>query len=150
MNTLDSCPPDTNTPSPQIPRTRSRSMSDTENQSAVQTEPEEDRQDDFVMINVRMQNGNVTKFRMRGGSPMLLLMEAFCVRHGLLRDQIRFLYDGMRVRDDETPDVLDMEDEDTVDAMLFQVGGGVITLHTLIHHDSVCGVLHASMCAHIQ
>ena len=125
-------------------------MSDTENQSAVQTEPEEDRQDDFVMINVRMQNGNVTKFRMRGGSPMLLLMEAFCVRHGLLRDQIRFLYDGMRVRDDETPDVLDMEDEDTVDAMLFQVGGGAITLHTLIHHDSVCGVLHASMCAHIQ
>ena len=98
-------------------------MSDTENQSAVQTEPEEDRQDDFVMINVRMQNGNVTKFRMRGGNPMLLLMEAFCVRHGLLRDQIRFLYDGMRVRDDETPDVLDMEDEDTVDAMLFQVGG---------------------------
>ena len=98
-------------------------MSDTENQSAVQTEPEEDRQDDFVMINVRMQNGSVTKFRMRGGSPMFKLMEAFCARHNLLRDQIRFLYDGVRVRDDETPDSLDMDDEDTVDVFLFQVGG---------------------------
>lgn len=98
-------------------------MSDTENQSAVQTEPEEDRQDDFVMINVRMQNGSVTKFRMRGGSPMLKLMEAFCARHNLLRDQIRFLYDGVRVRDDETPDSLDMDGEDTVDVFLFQVGG---------------------------
>ena len=98
-------------------------MSDTENQSAVQTEPEEDRQVDFVMINVRMQNGSVTKFRMRGGSPMLKLMEAFCARHNLLRDQIRFLYDGVRVRDDETADSLDMDDEDTVDVFLLQVGG---------------------------
>ena len=50
-------------------------------------------------------------------------MEAFCARHNLLRDQIRFLYDGVRVRDDETPDALDMDDEDTVDVFLFQVGG---------------------------
>jgi hypothetical protein len=29
----------------------------------------------------------------------------------------------VRVRDDETPDSLDMDDEDTVDVFLFQVGG---------------------------
>jgi hypothetical protein len=29
-----------------------------------------------------------------------------------------------RLRDTQTPDELDMEDDDVIDAMLFQVGGG--------------------------
>ena len=38
-------------------------------------------------------------------------------------DQIRFLFDGNRLRDNQTPDELEMEDDDVIDAMLFQVGG---------------------------
>ena len=36
-------------------------------------------------------------------------------------DQIRFLFDGQRLRENHTPDELDMEDDDVIDAMLFQV-----------------------------
>jgi small ubiquitin-related modifier len=38
-------------------------------------------------------------------------------------DQIRFLFDGNRLRENQTPDELEMEDDDVIDAMLFQVGG---------------------------
>ena len=37
---------------------------------------------------------------------------------------VRFVYDGTRVQPDMTPDDLDMEDGDTIDAFLEQVGGG--------------------------
>ena len=50
-------------------------------------------------------------------------MEAYCVRQSLQMDQIRFLFDGNRLRENQTPDELEMEDDDAIDAMLFQVGG---------------------------
>jgi small ubiquitin-related modifier len=51
------------------------------------------------------------------------LMEAYCARQSLQMDQIRFLFDGNRLRENQTPDELEMEDDDVIDAMLFQVGG---------------------------
>ena len=50
-------------------------------------------------------------------------MEAYCARQSLRRDQIRFLFDGGRLGDNQTPHELEMEDDDVIDAMLFQVGG---------------------------
>ncbi|PIA25796.1 hypothetical protein AQUCO_10800045v1 [Aquilegia coerulea] len=40
-------------------------------------------------------------------------------------NSIAFLFDGRRLRADQTPDELEMEDGDEIDAMLHQTGGGL-------------------------
>lgn len=44
--------------------------------------------------------------------------------------RVRFVFDGNRLHGDHTPDELEMEDDDVIDAMLFQVGFGIFGLHT--------------------
>ena len=62
-------------------------------------------------------------FKIKKKTQLMKLMEAYCARQSLQMDQIRFLFDGNRLRDTQTPDELDMEDDDVIDAvaMLFQV-----------------------------
>ena len=69
-------------------------------------------------------------------------MEAYCSRQGLPVNQVRFLYDGERLKDDATPALLNMEDQvcavcvwreqwltllrkkkDVIDAVAMQTGG---------------------------
>jgi len=70
-----------------------------------------------------LQDGNIVHFKIKKKTQLKKLMEAYCARQSLQMDQIRFLFDGNRLRDTQTPDELDMEDDDVIDAMLFQVGG---------------------------
>ena len=69
------------------------------------------------------QDGNIVHFKIKKKTQLKKLMEAYCARQSLQMDQIRFLFDGNRLRDTQTPDELEMEDDDVIDAMLFQVGG---------------------------
>jgi len=48
-------------------------------------------------------------------------MNAYCQRQGKTLNTLRFLYDGERISENDTPDSLDMEDEDTIDVMIEQV-----------------------------
>lgn len=43
------------------------------------------------------------------------LMDAYCTREGLPADGVRFLYDGERINRDNTPQELDMQDQDEID-----------------------------------
>ena len=45
-------------------------------------------------------------------------MEAYCARQSLQMNQIRFLFKGNRLHDNQTPDELEMEDDDVIDAQL--------------------------------
>ena len=75
-----------------------------------------------------LQDGNIVHFKMKKKTKLKKLMEAYCARQSLQMDQIRFLFDGNRLRGDtQTPDELAMEDDDVIDAMLFQV------VHPLSH-----------------
>jgi hypothetical protein len=42
-------------------------------------------------------------------------MEAFAKRQGKEMDSLRFLYDGIRIQADQTPEDLDMEDNDIIE-----------------------------------
>jgi hypothetical protein len=53
--------------------------------------------------------------------------------------QIRFLFDGVRLRDTHTPEELDMENDDVIDAMLFQVENP--SLHTSLLCRAECAKL---------
>lgn len=50
-------------------------------------------------------------------------MEAFAKRQGKEMDSLRFLYDGIRIQADQTPEDLDMEDNDIIEAHREQIGG---------------------------
>jgi len=48
---------------------------------------------------------------------------AYAKRKSIELNVLRFVYDGQRVSADSTPESLDMDDNDQLDAMLEQVGG---------------------------
>ncbi|QRW22994.1 ubiquitin-like Rad60 SUMO-like protein [Rhizoctonia solani] len=50
---------------------------------------------------------------------------AYASKVGKDVNTFRFLYDGNRINDEDTPSSLDMEDDDTIDVMVEQVGGSV-------------------------
>lgn len=47
---------------------------------------------------------------------MQKLMAAYCERQGVDRQTVRFLFDGERLRGTQTPDDVDMEDGDAIEA----------------------------------
>lgn len=54
---------------------------------------------------------------------MSKLMDSYCQRNGITRTSVRFIYDGERIQDQQTAKELQMEDGDSIDAVLEQVGG---------------------------
>ena len=49
--------------------------------------------------------------------PLMKLMNAFCSREGISTNSVRFLFDGNRVNETQTPAQLDMEDGDLIDLL---------------------------------
>ena len=45
-------------------------------------------------------------------------MDAYCTRQGLSNNQCRFIFDGERIKDDDTPESLEMENGDEVGKIL--------------------------------
>ncbi|KAK0111207.1 hypothetical protein ONS95_001582 [Cadophora gregata] len=50
-------------------------------------------------------------------------MRAFCERQGLDLSSVRFLYDGQRLQDDQTPAAVEMQDGNCIQVFLYQTGG---------------------------
>ena len=79
---------------------------------------------DTITLTVRDQNGNTQKFKIKTGVKIGRVIDEYCKRCSVARDQVRFLFDGQRVNFESTPKELEMEDGDTIDCMRQQVGGG--------------------------
>lgn len=72
---------------------------------------------------VLLQDGNEVFFRIKRSTQLKKLMNAYCDRQSVELNSIAFLFDGRRLRAEQTPDELEMEDGDEIDAMLHQTGG---------------------------
>ncbi|KAE9463754.1 hypothetical protein C3L33_04330, partial [Rhododendron williamsianum] len=88
--------------------------------------PEEDKKPNEQHINLKVkgQDGNEVFFRIKRSTQLRKLMTAYCDRQSVEFNSIAFLFDGRRLRGEQTPDELEMEDGDEIDAMLHQTGGG--------------------------
>jgi len=98
-------------------------MSDSE---APETKPEVNEQKPEVKsethINLKVSdNTSEIFFKIKRATPLKRLMEAFAKRQGKSLDSIRFLYEGQRVNAESTPDELDLEDGDVIEAHQEQV-----------------------------
>ncbi|XP_057765595.1 small ubiquitin-related modifier 1-like isoform X2 [Salvia miltiorrhiza] len=80
-------------------------------------------QSGHINLKVKGQDGNEVFFRIKRSTQLKKLMNAYCDRQSVDLSSIAFLFDGRRLRAEQTPDELDMEDGDEIDAMLHQTGG---------------------------
>ena len=91
-------------------------MSDAEAKPAEETnEP--------ITIRVKDQTGEETMFKIKKSTKMSKVFNAYAQRKGVEPASLRFLLDGERIGPDETPKMLELEDEDQIDCVLAQVGG---------------------------
>lgn len=75
-------------------------------------------------INLRVTDGNAEiYFKIKRSTPLKRLMEAFCKRQGKSLASLKFTYEGLRVEAESTPESLDMEENDVIEAHQAQVGG---------------------------
>lgn len=77
-----------------------------------------------INLKVKGQDGNEVFFRIKRSTQLKKLMNAYCDRQSVELNSIAFLFDGRRLRGEQTPDELEMEEGDEIDAMLHQTGGG--------------------------
>lgn len=76
-----------------------------------------------MVLQVRDAEGNEVQFKIKRTTYLKKLMDAYCARMGTSSGSYRFLFDGHRINDDDTPESLDMQELDCVDAMVTQLGG---------------------------
>jgi len=76
-----------------------------------------------INLKVKGQDGGEVFFRIKSSATLRKLMNAYCDRQSVDPSSIAFLFDGRRLRAEQTPAELDMEDGDEIDAMLHQTGG---------------------------
>ena len=75
-----------------------------------------------INLKVVTQDGNEIYFKVRRNVRLQTLMHAFCNRQGVTMGSVRFLFDGNRINDMQTPSQLEMEDGDIIDVMVEQMG----------------------------
>jgi len=73
-----------------------------------------------INLKVVTQDGNEIYFKCKKTTQLGKLMNAFCNRQGVSSNDVRFLFDGKRIHETQTPEQLDMEDGDVIDVMVAQ------------------------------
>ncbi|KAL1922628.1 uncharacterized protein VTP21DRAFT_10167 [Calcarisporiella thermophila] len=87
---------------------------------------QQEKKPDVEHINIKVvgSDHNEVYFKIKRTTPLKRLMTAYCERQGKSLNSVRFLYDGERIQPENTPEELEMENGDTLDVMIEQIGGG--------------------------
>lgn len=78
---------------------------------------------EHITLKVKSQNGNELFFKIKKSTQLKKLMDAYCSRNGVVPTTVRFLFDGNRIRENDTPNDLQLQNDDQIDAMVEQIGG---------------------------
>jgi small ubiquitin-related modifier len=76
-----------------------------------------------INIKVRDSSGEEMVFRVKRNTPMKKIFEAYAQRMGVRQETLKFSFDGERMKDEDTPKMLEMNDNDQIDVFIHQVGG---------------------------
>lgn len=69
------------------------------------------------------QTGEEVYFKVKKTTRMEKVFNSYATRKGVQLGALRFLIDGQRVHNNDTPAKLELEDQDQIDCMLEQQGG---------------------------
>ncbi|KAF8361331.1 hypothetical protein PRIPAC_88254 [Pristionchus pacificus] len=78
---------------------------------------------EYIKLKVVGQDSNEVHFRVKNGTSMGKLKKSYADRTGVNVNALRFLFDGRRIQDTDTPKSLEMEEDDTIEVYQEQVGG---------------------------
>uniref|UniRef100_UPI003F778857 SDH7p Mitochondrial protein involved in assembly of succinate dehydrogenase,CCR4-NOT transcription complex subunit 7 n=1 Tax=Homo sapiens TaxID=9606 RepID=UPI003F778857 len=127
-----------------VPRGSHMSDSEVNQEAKPEVKPEVKPE---THINLKVSDGSSEIFfKIKKTTPLRRLMEAFAKRQGKEMDSLRFLYDGIRIQADQTPEDLDMEDNDIIEAHREQTGGSEnlyfqgMPAATVDHSQRICEV----------
>jgi small ubiquitin-related modifier len=83
----------------------------------------ENGQGETITITVVSQDGNRISLRTKKTTQFRTLMRCYLAKGSIVPGTIRFLLDGRRLTDDQTPQEVGMEDKGMIDAVAQQIGG---------------------------
>ncbi len=95
-------------------------------ESVVKDEPENESKPGTITIRVKEQGGEETYFKVKKSTKMGKVFEAFANRKGVQKTALRFLLDGERIGEGQSPEDLDLLENDQIDCLLEQTGGFVL------------------------
>merc|ERR1712113_369351 len=78
---------------------------------------------EYIKLKVVGQDSNEIHFRVKQTTQMGKLKKSYSERVGVPVTSLRFLFDGLRINDDETPKALEMEQDDVIEVYQEQTGG---------------------------
>ena len=79
---------------------------------------------EYIKLKVVGQDSNEIHFRVKMSTQMGKLKKSYAERVGAPMTALRFLFDGKRINDEETPKSLEMEQDDVIEVYQEQTGGG--------------------------
>ena len=80
-------------------------------------------EEEYIKLKVVGQDSNEIHFRVKQTTQMGKLKKSYSERVGVPITSLRFLFDGRRINDDETPKALEMEQDDVIEVYQEQTGG---------------------------
>ena len=75
-------------------------------------------------IKVKNSQGDEVTFKVKPDTAFHKIFGAYAGQKGVEPKSLNFFFDGNRVKETDTPKMLEMEDEDMLDVVMAQVGGG--------------------------
>merc|ERR1712050_666772 len=78
---------------------------------------------EYIKLKVVGQDSNEIHFRVKMTTAMGKLKKSYSERVGAPITSLRFLFDGKRINDEETPKSLEMEQDDVIEVYQEQTGG---------------------------
>ncbi|XP_014289819.1 small ubiquitin-related modifier [Halyomorpha halys] len=77
----------------------------------------------YIKLKVVGNDQNGIHFRLKMSTQLLKLKKSYSTHVGVPVSGLRFLFDGKRISDDDTPKQLDMRDDDQIEVYHEQTGG---------------------------
>ncbi|XP_069020203.1 small ubiquitin-related modifier 1 isoform X1 [Embiotoca jacksoni] len=97
-------------------------MSDTETKPSGQDGGEK-KDGEYIKLKVIGQDSSEIHFKVKMTTHLKKLKESYSQRQGVPASTLRFLFEGQRIADNQTPKELGMEDEDVIEVYQEQTGG---------------------------
>lgn len=112
--------PETTNEAPDKENDNEPEPSNTENNIADGAEADGSK---YIKLKVVGNDQNGIHFRLKMTTQLLKLKKSYSTHVGVPVSGLRFLFDGKRISDDDTPKQLDMRDDDQIEVYHEQTGG---------------------------
>lgn len=87
------------------------------------TEPDETIKPITICLMDTSNNNEETYFKVKLNTKLNKIFNAFAERKGVSLTGMRFLFNGERLKEGDTPEMVGMKDKDQIDVILHQTGG---------------------------